>query len=96
MTVRQAKGLEWNKVIVSLIPNKRFDSTDLEQMYSTPQILQETPAEEFTRMYYVACSRAKEELYIHLPDDANLIELLKIKIDHFITTTNSHLNYKII
>jgi len=67
MTVHQAKGLEWDKVIVAAEPNK-FDDTKLTDMYSDPQILKETSADEFVRMYYVACSRAKEELYIHLPD----------------------------
>ena len=75
MTVHQAKGLEWDKVIVAAEPN-RFDATELTNVYSDPQILKETPADEFVRMYYVACSRAKEELYIHLPDgfDKKIIE----------------------
>jgi hypothetical protein len=68
MTVHQAKGLEWDKVIVSVEPN-RFDKTKICEVYSNPQILEETSAEEFVRMYYVASSRAKEDLYIHLPDD---------------------------
>jgi superfamily I DNA/RNA helicase len=59
MTVHQAKGLEWDKVIVSVEPS-RFDKTNISAVYTNPQILQETPAEEFVRMYYVACSRAKE------------------------------------
>jgi len=74
MTVHQAKGLEWKKVVVSVEPS-RFDKTQLSAVYTTPQILQETPAEEFVRMYYVACSRAEEDLYIHLPSgfDKSLI-----------------------
>lgn len=68
MTAHQAKGLEWDKVIVSVEPN-RFDATTLSVVYSNPQILKETPAEEFVRMYYVACSRAREDLYVHLPGD---------------------------
>lgn len=66
MTVHQAKGLEWNKVVVSVSPSK-FDHIGVNEVYSNPKILQETNAEEFVRMYYVACSRAKEDLYIHLP-----------------------------
>ena len=70
MTVHQAKGLEWEKVVVSLTPNKATnrDNTTLEAMYSNPQLLAEEASQEFTRMYYVACSRAKEDLYIHLPE----------------------------
>jgi superfamily I DNA/RNA helicase len=74
MTVHQAKGLEWKKVIVSVEPN-RFDKTKISDVYADPRILQETPAEEFVRMYYVACSRAEEDLYVHLPSgfDESLI-----------------------
>jgi superfamily I DNA/RNA helicase len=70
MTVHQAKGLEWDKVIVSVEPNS-FDKTQLSVVYSSPHILDETSADEFVRMYYVACSRAKEDLYIHLPSGFN-------------------------
>lgn len=76
MTVHQAKGLEWDKVIVSVEPSKtEGKEIKLCDVYSNPQILQETSAEEFVRMYYVACSRAREDLYIHLPSgfDTSLI-----------------------
>lgn len=66
MTVHQAKGLEWDKVIVSVTPSNR-DKTKIASLYSSPCLTSETPADEFTRMYYVACSRAKEDLYIHIP-----------------------------
>ena len=78
MTVHQAKGLEWEKVVVSLTPNKASnkDNITLEVMYSKPCLLEEQSAQEFTRMYYVACSRAKEDLYIHLPNGfpSNIID----------------------
>jgi hypothetical protein len=66
MTVHQAKGLEWDKVIVSVTPNK-FDKIILPAVYSNPLIKAEDAENEFVRMYYVACSRAREELYVHLP-----------------------------
>lgn len=70
MTVHQAKGLEWDNVVVAVEPSKNEKKEiTLCDVYSNPQILQETIAEEFVRMYYVACSRAKEDLYIHLPAD---------------------------
>ena len=65
MTVHQAKGLEWEKVIVSVTPNS-FDKTNLAGLYANPKLVEENPADEFARMYYVACSRAKEDLYIHI------------------------------
>ncbi len=70
MTVHEAKGLEWDKVIVSVEPIRDEKKvTNLQRVYSDPQILQETVADEFVRIYYVACSRAREDLYIHLPEE---------------------------
>lgn len=69
MTVHQAKGLEWDKVVVSVTPNK-FDKTNFTDMFSMPKVLGEASENEFVRMYYVACSRAKSELFIHLADPA--------------------------
>ncbi|NLO46498.1 MAG: ATP-dependent helicase [Clostridiales bacterium] len=79
MTVHQSKGLEWSKVIVSVTPNN-FDKIKLPAVYTNPQILNEEPADEFMRMYYVACSRAKEDLYIHLPSDFDQSNISKALI----------------
>ncbi|WP_353852910.1 ATP-dependent helicase [Dehalobacter restrictus] len=94
MTVHQAKGLEWKKVIVSVTPNN-FDKTNLKALYSAPQLSNENPAEEFARMYYVACSRAKEDLYIHISSgcDADVIETT---IKSFVTKTGKVINYEIV
>lgn len=48
----------------------------LESMFANPRLTEEEAGQEFTRMYYVACSRAKEDLYIHLPSafDRSVIE----------------------
>lgn len=70
MTVHQAKGLEWDEVIVSVNPN-RFDRINLTAVYNNPEILKEEISDEFVRMYYVACSRARDCLYIHLPSEFN-------------------------
>ena len=40
MTVHQAKGLEWDKVIVGVVPS-RFDYTTLNDFWSNPKILEE-------------------------------------------------------
>jgi DNA helicase-2/ATP-dependent DNA helicase PcrA len=57
-TVHSAKGLEWYAVFIphaldGMFPSNR--ATDIEEM------------EEERRLFYVACSRAKEELYITFP-----------------------------
>jgi len=58
-TIHSAKGLEWHTVFIphaldGMIPSSRSIKT-LEQL------------EEERRLFYVACSRAKEELYITMP-----------------------------
>ena len=57
-TVHSAKGLEWYAVFIphaldGMFPSNR--ATNLEEM------------EEERRLFYVACSRAKEELYVTFP-----------------------------
>lgn len=94
MTVHQAKGLEWDKVIVSVTPNK-FDKIKIADLYSKPQLMNENPADEFTRMYYVACSRAREDLYIHIPDEC-LISELQASIDAYIEKTGKNIAYEFI
>ena len=82
MTVHQAKGLEWDTVVVGAIPGSREGIT-LIQMFSSPSIMNESVMDEFVRIYYVACSRAKKSLYIHIPDDQNLINAIKEKLELF-------------
>ena len=94
MTVHQAKGLEWEKVIVSVIPNK-FDETKIADLYSNPQLLNENPSEEFTRMYYVACSRSKEDLYIHIPSGCNANDI-ESAISNFEKNTGQIINCEFI
>ena len=94
MTVHQAKGLEWDKVIVSVTPNK-FDKIKIADLYSKPQLMDENPADEFTRMYYVACSRAKEDLYVHILDEG-LISKLQASIDVYVEKTGKNIAYEFI
>ena len=94
MTVHQAKGLEWDKVIVSVTPN-RFDKIKIADMYSKPQLMDESPSDEFTRMYYVACSRAKEDLYIHIPNGCTAAGI-QASINAFIESTGRPFAYEII
>lgn len=87
MTVHQAKGLEWKKVVVSVEPS-RFDRTTFLDMFYNPQITNETAQDEFTRLFYVACSRAEEELYIHLKNDIQEVESMKNKLEEYATENN--------
>ena len=81
MTVHQAKGLEWKKVFVSITAAKG-DSTSFAEMFKNSNIVSETSSDEFTRIFYVACSRAIEELYIAIDDvDKPIIQQ---KLDEYI------------
>ena len=94
MTVHQAKGLEWDKVIVSVNPSKS-DKALISDLYSSPQLMEETPANEFTRIYYVACSRAKEDLYIHI-SDIKLMDKIQAAVCKFINETGNNFDYEFI
>jgi DNA helicase II / ATP-dependent DNA helicase PcrA len=58
-TIHSAKGLEWNSVFIIYALEGRFPST--RAMYN------EEDMEEERRLMYVACTRAKERLYITYP-----------------------------
>lgn len=94
MTVHQAKGLEWDKVIVSVTPN-RYDKIALSNLYQHPQLVNETPSDEFTRMYYVACSRAKEDLYIHIQTGCSP-DIIEKAITAFVAQTEMQIAYEVI
>ncbi len=94
MTVHQAKGLEWDKVIVSVSPN-RFDGIKINQVFSNPQLMKETYSEEFIRMYYVACSRAKKDLYVHIESGCTKEEI-NVGLMGFIERTGMQIEYEFI
>ena len=94
MTVHQSKGQEWNSVIVSLTPTK-FDKTKLSAVFSNPQIMQENPSDEFVRMFYVACSRAKDDLYIHV-DSGCTEQEIETALTSFISKTGLGISYEFI
>jgi len=54
-------------------------------MFNDPEITNETNQNEFTRLFYVACSRAEEELYIHLKNDMQEVESMKVKLEEYAT-----------
>ena len=58
-TIHSAKGLEWNSVFVIYALDGRFPSTRA--------AMSEESMEEERRLMYVACTRAKEHLYITYP-----------------------------
>lgn len=95
MTVHQAKGLEWDTVVVAVKPTSH-DKTNLTNVFNSPGILGENSIDEFVRIYYVACSRARKSLYIHIPDDQNLKRTIKQQIDLYVQDKKCSLEYEFI
>ena len=94
MTANQAKGLEWDKVVVNVTPNK-FDKIKIMDLYTRPQLMDENHAGEFTRIFYVACSRAREDLYIHISDEC-LISIIQVAINACTEKTGKDIAYEFI
>ena len=92
MTAHQAKGLEWDKVIVSLTPTRR-DGINISNVFSQPQLTAESSSNEFVRMYYVACSRAREDLYIHIPSGCTK-DIIVSNLDTYIEKTKCTMQYE--
>lgn len=76
MTVHQAKGLEWETVLVAVMPG-RDDRTNIAKVCAAPQIIGLEASNEFVRIYYVACSRAIKNLYIHIPEGCSQSDIEK-------------------
>lgn len=94
LTVHQAKGLEWNQVIVATMPS-RNDKIKISDLYASPQILGDNVANEFVRIYYVACSRAINDLYLHIPEGCTRTEI-ETSLNKFIKKSGLALNYEFI
>ena len=92
MTVHQSKGLEWDKVIVAVVPNTREGIT-MTELFSNPHLTEETKADEFVRMYYVACSRAKNDLIIHIPKGCGKDTIDK-SLKEYISNTGRNIQYE--
>ncbi|MCT7729443.1 MAG: ATP-dependent helicase, partial [Lactobacillus iners] len=86
-----------DKVIVSLNPNSfdKREGVDLNKMFTSPVLVNETALDEFTRLFYVACSRAKNELYIHLEDES-LQSVIRSSLENFQEKSGIDINYEFI
>lgn len=99
MTVHQAKGMEWNRVIVSVNPTRNdgqsISNDVLNNMFSNPLIKAENKEQEFTRIFYVGCSRAIEELFIHIQNPTHAT-LLVNSLNRYVRETHAQCDYEII
>ena len=94
MTVHQAKGLEWETVIVSVFPSKQ-DHNTLSHLFSSPSIMEESASDEFVRLFYVACSRAERDLYVHLASECTRQEI-ETALSSFTAQTHLDIQYEFI
>ncbi|MDO8598802.1 MAG: UvrD-helicase domain-containing protein, partial [bacterium] len=76
LTVHAAKGLEFRHVFVVNLIEQRFPSTDRSDPIELPAALTkviipegDAHMQEERRLFYVACTRAKEGLYLSYADD---------------------------
>lgn len=67
----------------------------LENLFTFPEITKETTSAEFTRLFYVACSRAKNELYIHIEDNS-LSTIIEKKLNQFKKDKGVKIHYEFI
>ena len=79
-------------MIVNLTPTRR-DGINISDVFSQPQLMAESSSNEFVRMYYVACSRAREDLYIHIPSGCTE-DIIVSGLDTYIQNTGCNLKYE--
>jgi DNA helicase-2/ATP-dependent DNA helicase PcrA len=75
-TVHSAKGLEWNTVFILHLLEGLFPSA--RSIYNIKQL------EEERRLFYVACTRAKERLYLTMPSYVSSYSAFFTKPSRFI------------
>lgn len=90
----EAKDFETYLLVLKRFVDNHY-SWNYTNIYSNPKLTNESPADEFTRMYYVACSRAKEDLFIHLPD-ISIVDKLHESLHTFAEMTGRGIEYEII
>lgn len=87
MTIHKAKGKEFDSVLVNLEPFSRGDEKDFNpaSIFITPQIINtNNPVyEEYVRIAYVGCSRAKNKLYIHLKGNETTAMSIKSALNSY-------------
>ena len=79
LTIHKTKGKEYDSILVNLVPVKAEKKLgNILKVLENPRIFdnQNDDAAEFVRIAYVAFSRAKNNLYIHLKNTAEEIETM--------------------
>jgi DNA helicase-2/ATP-dependent DNA helicase PcrA len=82
-TIHRAKGLEWKHVIIPGLNGKTFPYSYKDEMLSKGQL------ESERRLLYVAMTRAKEQLYLLVPDETNSHKVQVSRFKHELNITQS-------
>lgn len=89
MTIHKAKGAEFSHVLINIEPAPRLDGKDCNpvDIICDPFIFDDgnglAKYEEFTRIIYVAASRAKDKLYVHLQGDEETAQKIDAALDRY-------------
>lgn len=89
---KNVSSLKWDKVIVSLTPINQ-DEINISDVFAQPRLTAESSSNEFVRMYYVACSKAREDLYIHIPSGCSK-DTIASSLDTYIQNVGCKLEYE--
>lgn len=92
LTIHKTKGKEYDSVLVNLVPVKKEKVWgDILNALKNPVIFHEKISDEvteFVRLAYVAFSRARNDLYIHLKNTKEDILPLLEKLEEYCKTKN--------
>lgn len=81
-TIHSAKGLEWNTVFVTHLLDGLLPSSS--SLYKIENV------EEERRLFYVACTRAKENLFLTMPSSVSLWDAFLTLPSRFIIELDKH------
>ena len=81
-TIHSAKGLEWNTVFVTHLLDGLLPSSS--SLYKIENV------EEERRLFYVACTRAKENLFLTMPSSVSLWDAFLTLPSRFIIELEKH------
>lgn len=95
MTIHKAKGKEFDNVLVNLEPFSRGEERNItpSNVFILPQIVGDSCYNEYTRIAYVGCSRAKNKLYIHIKGNEQTEEAIRKSLNNYYSNNPEKQNF---
>lgn len=95
MTIHKAKGKEFDNVLVNLEPFSRGGEKNIvpTNVFICPQIIGDNCYNEYTRIAYVGCSRARNKLYIHLKGNEQTEEAIRKSLNNYYSNNPEKQNF---